>query len=70
MSVLGRVAKAAAALKMEAELAKMPEAVRALAKSDIEADISMRDRWWLRACVGALLLGVGTGAALYHTLDD
>ena len=42
----------------------------ALQISDIEADISMRDRWWLRACVGALLLGVGTGAALYHTLDD
>lgn len=42
----------------------------ALQLRDIEQQVQLRDRWWVRACVGALLLGVGTGAALYHTLDD
>jgi hypothetical protein len=37
--------------------------------AELEQDVLLRDRWWVRACVGALLLGVGTGAALYHTLD-
>ena len=33
------------------------------------AEAQARDKVWLRACVGALLLGIGTGAVLSHTLD-
>lgn len=32
-------------------------------------EAAIRDQVWLRACVGALLLGIGTGALLAHTLD-
>lgn len=35
----------------------------------VAAEAQARDKIWLRACVGALLLGIGTGAVLSHTLD-